>query len=347
MSINSAQLTKKFPELQYGNAVRQTEASHIASCENYANDSLVFCQSESFADAFHEKTPAIIITNETVFGSLCDLDTCILISPDLRLSHALIKQAFNNYDASDPEWPALHPSAIVHESAEIGSNCRIGPNVVIGAKTKIGDNCIIRAGSVVEHDVIIGEDCIINSLCNIGSDTVIGNRVIIRPNSSIGNEGFSFAKDKDNFNHRIPHTGNVVLHDDVQIGASCNIDRGTYGSTTIGRGTKIDGLCHVAHNVVIGENCILVSQCGIAGSTVIGDRAILSGQTGVLDHKFIAADAILVHRCGVTKDIPEKGMWAGTPPKKFKDYVKEQQLVKNVEKLKRQLRDLENKLDKG
>jgi len=347
MSFNSAQLIKNFPELQHNNADRHAEASQISPSENYAKDSLVFCSSEAHAKKFYEKAPAIIITTAAISETLKNIDACILTSSNLRLSHALIKQAFDDYDPSDSEWPAIHPSAVVHESADVGQFCRVGPNVVIGANTKIGKGSIIRSGSVIEHNVVIGANCTIHSLCNIGYDSELGNSVIVRSGTVIANEGFGLAQDKQGRSHRLPHTGNVILNDDVQIGANCNIDRGTYGATIIGRGTKLDAQCHVAHNVSIGEDCILTAQCVIAGSSTIGDRVIMSGQTGVLDHKTIADDVILVHRCGVTQDITEKGTWAGTPAKKLKDYVKDLQLTKKVAKLKKQLDELENQLNKG
>lgn len=347
MSFSSADLMKRFPELQLGNAIKQASANCISACENYSSESLVFCNSESYSDTFYDKAPAIIITTAAIAKSLASLKACILISPNLRLSHAQIKQAFHDYDPTDSEWPEIHPQAVIHESAKIGQACRIGPNVVIGANTQIGKNSIVRAGCVIEHGVNIGENCVIHSLCNIGYSSQIGNNVIIRSNSVIGNEGFGLAQDENGLSYRIPHTGNVVLSDDVQIGANCNIDRGTYGATTIGRGTKLDAQCHIAHNVSVGEDCIITAQCVIAGSSTIGNRVIMSGQTGVLDHKTIVDDVILVHRCGVTQNINEKGTWAGTPAKKLKAYVKDQQLAKRVDQLKQRLTELEDQLHKG
>ena len=185
---------------------------------------------------------------------------------------------------------------------------------------------------MIERDVEIGNDCTIHSQANIGYGSKLGNRVIIRSGAVVGNEGFGFAKDENNHYHRVPHTGYVEIQDDVQIGSNCNIDRGTYGATLIKRGCKIDGLCHIAHNVVLGENCILVSQCGIAGSTIVGDRVILSGQTGVLDHLKIADDAVLIHRAGVIQDIPTGGIWGGLPPKPMKEHMKRNNSYKTLEK---------------
>ena len=132
--------------------------------------------------------------------------------------------------------------------------------------------------------------------------------------------GFRFSTNKHY--ERIPHTGNVVIEDDVFVASNCCIDRGTYGSTLIKRGVKVDNLCHIAHNVEIGEDCLIIGQTGLAGSCKIGDRAILSGQSGVLDHKKVPAETILVHRGGVIEDIPSGGMWGGIPAKPMREHTR-------------------------
>jgi len=175
----------------------------------------------------------------------------------------------------------------------------------------------------------------------------LANNVIIRPGAIIGNEGFGFAADENKQYHRIPHTGIVVIEDDVQIGANCNIDRGTFGETRIGKRTKLDSLCHIAHNVEIGEDCVITSHCVIAGSSKIGNQVIMSGQTGVLDHITIADGTTLVHRAGVLQSIPEKGVWAGLPAKPLKEHMKRSSLDKSVDKkmakLEARIKELESK----
>ncbi|MCL4155554.1 UNVERIFIED_CONTAM: hypothetical protein GTU68_009214, partial [Idotea baltica] len=241
---------------------------------------------------------------------------------------------------------AIHDSAVIHEKTKLGLNCRIGANVTIGANCKIGDNVIIRANAVVEHDVTIGSDSIINSLVNIGYSCVLGKRVILQAGCIIGAEGYGFANDDKGNHHRIPHTGNVVLHDDVQIGSNSCIDRGTYGSTIIKNGVKIDNLCHIAHNVEIGENSLLTAQCCIAGSSVIGKRVIMSGQAGVLDHKTIPDDTVLVLRAGVTENLAHGGMWAGTPAKPFKEFVRDTTVTKKVRRLEDEIKQLKKLISK-
>lgn len=346
MVISSKQLCLKFSELISDTFGEHGSADNINGVEQYSESSLIFLGNDKYIDNLEKKAPAIIVTTTNIAEKIkSSVKSFILVVPDIRLAQAFIKQSYDDYDASDPEWPTLHPSATIHDSAQMGNNVRIGPNAVIGANVVIGDNCIIRSNSVIEHDVVIGNGCIINSLVNIGFHCEIGNHVILRAGCTLGGEGFGFAQDQKKKYHRIPHTGNIIIEDNVQIGANCNIDRGTYGSTIIKQGVKIDALCHVAHNVEIGENTILVAQCGIAGSTTIGKNVIMSGHTAVLDHKSIVDNAVLVHRCGVSENITEPGMWAGTPAKPFREYVKGLNLNKKIDQLNKHIQELEKKLN--
>ena len=248
---------------------------------------------------------------------------------------------FNNFDV---EWGEVHPSSIIHPTAILAGGVKIGPNSVIGESVKLGEDVIVRSNCVIEAGVVIGERSVLHHNVTVGYGTKIGSEVIVRPGAVVGNEGFGFAQDGDGSYHRIPHTGIVEIGNRVHIGSNCNIDRGTYGVTKIEDGVKIDALCHIAHNVTVGEDALFVAQCGVAGSSNIGKRAILSGQTGVLDHKTIVDDAVLVHRCGVTSDVMEPGIWAGTPPKPFKEYVREVSVGKRLGRLLKRVKQLESKL---
>ncbi len=317
--------------------------TQVSSIEKYNTNSLVFVSTTEQAALITKAPPAVVITNNDVLQKVSEKlkKSCVIIVNNVRLAQAIVKSHFDDYDARDNEWPDIHPSAIIHPTATLGSGSRIGPNVVIGENVRIGSNTIIRNNSVIERDTVIGNDCIIHSLVNVNQSCYIGHRVILRPGVIIGNEGFGFAQDSEGHYHRIPHTGTVEINDDVQIGSNSNVDRGTYGKTVIQRGVKIDSLCHIAHNVNVGEDTLFVSQCGVAGSTTIGKKVILSGQTGVLDHMNIADGAVLVHRTGVTEDITSAGLWAGTPPKPFKEYVRN---LNPSEKIKRLEAKLNNKI---
>ena len=344
MSHNAEKLIELIGDIVVSSNNINRQFKTIDSAEDFSQDSLVFISDKAHLFDSKQSQPAVVITNTEVASLINDDGLCVIEVSDVRLAQAIVKQQYADYQSADTEWPQVHPSAVIHESARLAKSVRVGPNAVIGANVEIAENTVIRANAVIEHDAKIGNNCVIHNLVNIGYNCILGDRVIVRPGAIIGNEGFGFAQDDQKQYQRIPHTGIVEIGDDVQIGSNCNIDRGTYGKTVIARGVKIDGLCHIAHNVTIDEDALITAQAAIAGSSHIGKRVIASGQTGIIDHRTIADDAVLVHRCGVTEDIPSAGVWAGTPPKPFKEYVKslntEKILLKKIEKLKNEIDSL-------
>lgn len=342
MNFTSKELIAEFAELVLSTHGEHTEFNHAASCALANQTSLVFLQNIEQAPA----QAAVVVTTESLADELKATTSAFLVCvPNVRLAQAKMKQRYDDYLAADTEWDAIHDSAVIHKSSSLGKGCRVGPNAVIGANCVFGDNVVVRANAVIEHGVHIGRDSIIHAGVNIGYDTEIGERSTVQAGTTIGTEGFGFAPDADNHYHRIPHTGRVVIEDDVHIGANSCIDRGTYGATRIARGVKIDNLVHIAHNVEVGEDTLLTAATVIAGSSKIGKRVIASGQAGVLDHKTVADDAVLVQRCGVSEDIPSGGMWAGTPAKPFKEYVRTLGLGKKVARLEQKLKELQHRLD--
>lgn len=210
--------------------------------------------------------------------------------------------------------PAHHPSAVIDTSAKIEADVIIGANVVIGRDVRIGARTRVFPNVVIMDRCEIGADCLLYPNCTLREDSVLGQRVILQPGVSIGGDGYGYV------NHagrhvKIPQLGRVVLEDDVEVGANSTIDRARFNETRIGRGTKVDNLVMVAHNVVTGEHCLLVSQVGISGSTRLGDRVVLAGQVGTVGHVDIADDVTVLGKGGVTKDIREPGVYAGMPLK--------------------------------
>jgi len=340
MSNSIQQLCEQFSELIIGLRHADGNFDSVDSAGSHTSGSLIFASEEAQLPSADAVAPAVIVTTKSLAEKVVAKQQCVIVVQDVRLAQAIIKQHYADYDPSDSEWPSIHPSAVVHPSAQLGEGVRIGPNSVIGKDVKIGDASQIRANCVIEHGAQIGQSCIINNLVNVGYECTLGNNVILRPGVIIGNEGFGFAHDEARRYHRIPHTGTVEIHDDVQIGANCNVDRGTYGTTVISRGVKIDALCHIAHNCFIGEDTLFVAQCGVAGSSNVGKRVIASGQTGIIDHMNVADDAVLLHRCGVIEDIPTAGKWAGKPARPFKEYVRGLTLQKQIDRLKKQLQKI-------
>ncbi len=209
---------------------------------------------------------------------------------------------------------AVHATAVLGESVTLGDGVVIGPRVVIGDQVSIGDATVIMAGSAIMNEVSIGAGCTIHPNCTVRERSVLGDRVILQPGAVIGADGYGFVR-HDGRHYKIPQVGNVVIEDDVEIGANTTIDRGRFSRTRIGRGTKIDNLVMVAHNVDVGEDCLLVAQTGISGSTRLGDRVTLAGQVGVVGHLDIASDVTVLGQSMVTKSLPRAGVYAGSPAK--------------------------------
>ncbi len=322
-----------------------TDITSIAPVENNNPGSLIFVESPEFVEQAIKSSPAAIVTHAKLAESFSSLtSTTILTSNNTRLAQALIRQAYADYDHRDIEWPAIHPSATIHESAGIAEDAIIGPGVVIGRNVKIGSGSIIKANSVLEQDVIIGEDCIMHPNVVVSYGCELGNRVILKSGCVIGMEGFGFAQDENGHSHRIPQTGKVVIEDDVMMGSQCNVDRATWSETRIRAGSKLDALCHIAHNADIGQDCIIVAQTGVAGSSTLGKRVIVSGQCAITDHVTITDDVTLVQRAGVINDIEQPGVYAGTPIQPVKDYFRNSAIAHKLVDLRKQVRQLEKQL---
>jgi UDP-3-O-[3-hydroxymyristoyl] glucosamine N-acyltransferase len=246
----------------------------------------------------------------------------------------------------------VHPGAVISESAELGRDTAVGACAVLEDGVSVGDGTVILPGVFVGRDTSIGKDCLIYPNVMIREEVEIGDRVIIHGGAVIGSDGFGFAKDGDVY-RKIPQIGNVVIEDDVEIGANTTIDRATTGTTYVGRGTKIDNLVQIAHNVVIRENCILVAQVGIGGTTEIGKGATLAGQAGAVGHIKIGDGAVVAAQAGVTKSVPADTMVSGYPArdhtqakKIYACFQKLPDLLKRVAELGERLAEIEERLKK-
>jgi UDP-3-O-[3-hydroxymyristoyl] glucosamine N-acyltransferase len=216
---------------------------------------------------------------------------------------------------------AIHTTATIDDSSEIASDTKIGAHAVIGANVKVGKGTQIFPNVVIMDRCKIGENCVIYPNCTLREDTILGDRVILQAGVSIGADGFGYVMNEGQ-RYKIPQIGNVVLEDDVEVGANSTIDRARFNETRVGKGTKIDNLVMLAHNVKVGKDCLIVSQVGISGSTQIGDRVVLAGQVGTVGHITITDDVTVLGKGGVTKDILTPGTYAGMPIKPVKIWLR-------------------------
>jgi len=209
------------------------------------------------------------------------------------------------------EADGVPSTAAIHPSAQVAIGVTIDPGAVIGPRAWIGAGTVIGANAVIGADVRIGRDCSIGPGVSI-IHSIVGNSVIAHPGCRIGQDGFRYLPGA-NGHTKVPQLGRVIVGDNVEIGAGTTIDRGGNGDTTIGEGTKIDNLVHIAHNVTIGRHCIIAGQCGLAGSVTLGDRVMLGGQVGIADHLMIGDGAMIGAKSGVVCNVPPGEKWFGYP----------------------------------
>ena len=265
----------------------------------------------------------------------------------LRLLHIFQPQRY--------EFPqGVSDRAYVDPTASVHSTAKIAPLAYIGPQAAIGKNTVIYPGVVLLEKVKVGENCILYPHVSIREDCEIGDRVILHNGCVIGSDGFGFAP-QDEVYLKIPQIGKVIIEDDVEIGANTAIDRSTVGATIVGRGSKLDNLVQVAHNVQIGRNTVMASQSGIAGSTEVEEHVTIGGQAGITGHIKIRKNAVIAAQSGITKEVPENSVYWGTPAMAIRErkrvdvslrHLPETQkrvqiLEKEIEKLKEKLKQLD------
>jgi len=239
--------------------------------------------------------------------------------------------------------PGIDATSSIKGSATIGENVSIGAHVVIEEGVTIARGVVIYPGAYIGRGCSIGEGSIIYPNVSIMEDTIVGKNVIIHPSAVIGSDGFGYARVEAR-NIKIPQRGRVVIGDEVEIGAGATIDRATIGETRIGRGTKIDNLVQVAHNVTIGEDSLIVAQVGISGSTKIGRRVTIAGQSGLAGHIEIADDCIIGARSGVTGNVKERGIYTGYPLMPHPRWLRTQGAASKLPEMRRRLIEAETRL---
>lgn len=287
-----------------------------------------------FARAEHSAASAIIVD-----GAFSSKKTLIRVS-NARVAFAKTLALF----FPEPEHPAgIHPSAIIAASAEIDSTAHVGPHCVIGENTRIGARCVLQGGNHIGANCRLGEDVNLFPQVTIYPRTEIGNRVRIHAGTVIGSDGFGYVQDSG-IHRKVPQIGNVIIHEDVEIGANVTVDRGALGPTVIGKGTKIDNLVQIAHNVVIGENCLLISQAGIAGSTKMGDYVIIAGQAGIAGHLKLGSQVSVAAQSGVMNNIPDGEKWLGSPAQPDRQTKRQMIAMQHLPELLRRVKELEKKL---
>jgi UDP-3-O-[3-hydroxymyristoyl] glucosamine N-acyltransferase len=265
----------------------------------------------------------------------------VILVGDPYFAFAKIVQFFH----TQPYRPlGISPLASIGKGVQLGKDLSIHPFVRIEDHTRIADRVTLYPGTFVGEGCEIGEDCLIYPNVTIREKTRIGKRVILHSGTVIGSDGFGFAT-REGRHHKILQVGTVVIEDDVELGANVTVDRAALGKTVIKRGTKVDNLVQIAHNVVIGEDCLIVAQVGISGSTELGHHVILAGQVGVIGHLKIGEGVRVGAQSGVVQDIPPGQTVSGSPTIPHRKWLRLQAAIPELPEVIKRVRDLEKKVE--
>ena len=297
---------------------KDIEAEAIKDLSRASKNEISFITSKKYINELKATKAGVVFFFIELFAEV-PVNSIGIICDDPYLSMAYASKYFKR-DLLSKEFiePTINKSARVSDKATIGSN------------SKIEANCTILPGVVIGENVTIGEECTIYPNVTIYNDTSIGDHCTIHAGSVIGSDGFGYAHTKDGRHIKIYHNGNVVLEDDVEIGANCTIDRAVFGSTVIKKGSKIDNLVQIGHNCIIGENSILVSQVGLSGSSELGRNVVMGGQSATAGHLKIGDFATIAARGGVTKSIEGGKVYGGFPLILQKEWLKLQAKISKL-----------------
>jgi UDP-3-O-[3-hydroxymyristoyl] glucosamine N-acyltransferase len=308
----------------------------VRSMSDAGPSDLTFLANPKYKNELGKVRAGAILLSEPVEG----IATPQILVTDPYLALAKVMQLF--YPLPRP-IPGIHPKADVSPGATIATDVQVDAGATVSDGVRIGKGTLVYPNVFIGRNVVIGENCLIYPGVVIREECVLGNRVIIQPNAVIGSDGFGYAADKEGRRHKIPQIGKVVIHDDVEIGSGATIDRATFGETVVGRGTKIDNLVQIAHNVKLGEDCVIVAQAGISGSSRLGNRVILAGQAGVVGHIDIGSDSIIGAQSGVAQSLPEKSRVTGSPAVPHALWLRIQAILKDLPSIVLRFRNLEKK----
>jgi len=315
--------------------------SNFSKIEEGKPGTLTFLSNPKYTEYIYTTQASIVLVNKS-FVPEKKIQATMIQVPD---SYAAIASLLSLVESMQPKKSGISSSAYIADGAEVGDNPYIGAFTAIESRVKIGDNAQIYPQVYIGDNVQIGDNVKIYPGVKIYKDCVIGSNCIIHAGAVIGSDGFGFSPDANGVFNKIPQLGNVVIEDDVEIGANVTIDRATMGSTLIKKGVKLDNLIQIAHNVEIGENTVMAAQVGIAGSTKIGKQCVFAGQSGAIGHITIADRSTLAGRAVAANNIKESNQaFLGYPHMKAKDFQRSHVCFKQLPDMRNKLFELEKQL---
>ncbi len=295
------------------------------SPEDAAPGSLVFVTDLAQLETARQRGAAILVVQRDIAAGIESNDAafgCCFSVSSVPMGMAVLLTHLDQKRERFAQWGERHPTAVVHPTATLGAGVLLGPYCVIGSGASIGDGCCIGAHVVVENGARIGAGTILHPHVFVGAGCEMGRDCEVHPHTSIGSDGFGYAVGASRRPRKIPHLGNVSIGDEVEIGSNCAIDRAKLSSTYIRSGTKLDNICHIAHNCDLGEDGFYTAGFMMAGSTKIGRRFMTGGNSVVSAHLTLADDVVLAGRSSVTSDVTEAGHYGGYPLQPLKEAMR-------------------------
>ena len=319
-----------------------TSVNTIAKIEEGHPGALSFLANPKYEQYLYTTESSIVLVNRSFVAAGKVKATLIRVEDAYKAFASLLRLV----DQARPRKKGIHSTAIIENSSSVGSDVYVGPYAYVGENCKIGDGSSIYPHSFIGDNVKIGNNCTINPGVKIYHDCILGDNCVIHAGSVIGSDGFGFAPQSENEFMKIPQLGNVVIENNVEIGANVAIDRATIGSTIIRKGVKLDNLIQIGHNVEIGENTVMAGQTGIAGSTKVGKNCMFAGQVGIAGHLRIADGVKIGAQSGIHGDIKqENAALLGYPAIEHRDFARSAIVFKQLPEMSRKLRELEKQIE--
>ena len=333
--MNLGDVAKKINGVVVGDP--SIEITGVGSLETAEPGEITFAKGKMFLDRLkNSKASAVLVKTEE------EIEMNQIISSNPELAFARLLEYF--HPRQKPK-PGIHPSAVHGDNVLLGKRVSIGPLVSLGDNVQIGDDSVVCSGAVVGDNCKLGNHTLIHSNVTLYSNSILGNHVTLHAGAVIGSDGFGYTVDEKGAHVKINQIGNVIIEDNVEIGANSCIDRAATGTTLIKKGTKIDNLVQVGHNCTIGENCILVAQAGIAGSCNLGHHVVLAGQAGLSDHVTVGNNVTLAAKSAALRDIKDDSVFGGIPAVPLNIWKRSVTILPKLPDLARKIRDLENRLN--
>lgn len=312
--------------------------SKLAKIEEATAGALSFLANPKYEQFLYHTQASVVIVNSSLVLTEPVSSTLIRVENAYSAFSVLLEK----YNTLKLNKTGIEQPSFVNPTAIVGQNAYIGAFAYIGAEAKLGNNCKIYPNSYVGDNVILGDNVTLFAGVKIYADCVIGNNVIIHAGAVIGSDGFGFAPTANGTYNKISQIGNVVVEDNVEIGANTTIDRATMGSTVIQKGVKLDNLIQIAHNAEIGANTVIAAQSGISGSTKIGENVIIGGQVGIVGHISIAKGSQIQAQTGVNRSLEEEGKkWGGVLVQPYQGFLRSHLIVHQLPEFKKRIEELE------